>query len=560
MARSHSLRKNRALQYLDMLEAEGKPLPTSPEPDPPPQSQSPSSSSRMASKAEPKSPSKASRSRASSPRAASATSAAAAPAAASPKPLTVTQLTSRVRATLENQLGEVWVEGELSNWKQHATSGHCYFSLKDENTQISAVMWRRAAMRIPFEPRNGMLVEVRGMMTFYEPQGRAQIVVEDMHEAGVGLLWKKFLELRDRLEREGLFAPERKRPLPELPSRVGVVTSPSGAAIRDILNVLTRRFAGLQVVLWPAKVQGDGAAQDIAHGIQRMGELDLCDVLIVGRGGGSMEDLWAFNEEVVARAIAACPVPVISAVGHEVDFTIADFVADMRAPTPSAAAEMVVGEKAALIEGLLSGRERLGRAMLRLVEQRRAQVERLAGSYALTEPRARLFQAMQRRDELVERLDRAMRVRALAVTQTRTRVEDLRSRLGRSLERSREGILAERRHVAQFEARLAAAVRGQLPRIEASRREAAGLEGRLVRVTTERIESSRRAVESLRSQLKALDPNGVLRRGYAIVRRSRDGRIVRDPKHVRLNDQITAQLAEGRIRAIVVKDEEDLFG
>jgi len=473
--------------------------------------------------------------------------------------LTITQLTSRIRAVLERELGEVWVEGEISNWKQHATSGHCYFSLKDENTQISAVMWRRAAMRVPFEPRNGLLVEVRGQLTFYEPQGRAQIVVEDMHEAGVGLLWKKFLELREKLEKEGLFDPARKRSLPEVPSRVGVVTSPSGAAIRDILNVLLRRFAGLQVLLWPAKVQGEGAAQEIAYGIKRMGELRLCDVLIVGRGGGSMEDLWAFNEEVVARAIVACPVPVISAVGHEVDFTIADFVADLRAPTPSAAAELVIGEKAALIDGLRTGEERLGRAVLRLIDQRRARVEHLAASYALTEPRARLFQAMQRRDELVERLDRAIRVRAQAVEQSRERVRELKSRLDRSPERSLQVIAQDGRQLRQLNSRLSAAVRGQVPRIESLCRETGGFAVRLDRAARERIASARQAVNGLQGELRALDPGGVLRRGYAIVRRARDGRLVRDPRQVRTNDHITAQVAEGRIRAVVVKDEEDLF-
>ncbi len=475
------------------------------------------------------------------------------------KPLTISQLANWVRYQLEAGVGAVWVEGEISNWKQHSTSGHCYFTLKDDTAQISAVMWRSTAARVPFEPRNGLMVEARGLLTFYEAQGRAQIVVEEIEESGVGRLWKQFLELKARLQREGLFDESRKRPLPALPARVGVVTSGSGAALRDILNILGRRFAGIEIIVWPVRVQGEGAAEEIAHAIERMGALRLCDVIIAGRGGGSMEDLWAFNEEIVARAVAACPVPVVSAVGHETDFTICDFVADVRAPTPSAAAEIVVAEKTRLAESVRVAAGRLGRALANGLRQRRAHVESLAQSYALAEPLARLRQCVMRRDELAERLSRAMRSRLQAHENNARRVGELQARLNAARRRAFDKIERDRAQIMQILARMRARLREQLARSEARRREVEEKLRRLQTASLDCIRRARREVEAARDQLAALAPERVLQRGYAIVRRARDGRILRNPRQVRINDQITAQLAEGSLRAFVARNEDDLF-
>src|SRR2546425_9025258 len=254
---------------------------------------------------------------------------------------TVSELTVRVRDLLEGEFFEVWVEGELSNCKVWST-GHLFFTLKDASSQIRGFMFRSALRYLKFKPADGLRVVARGKLSVYEPKGEYQLVCEHLEPQGLGALQLAFDQLKKRLQDEGLFDAARKRPLPALPRKIGIVTSLDGAAIRDIIKVLSRRYANAHIVIRPARVQGDGAAVEIAQGIRAIGRVAAVDVVIVGRGGGSIEDLWAFNEEIVARAIARCPVPVISAVGHETDVTIADFVADLRAPTPSAAAEMVV--------------------------------------------------------------------------------------------------------------------------------------------------------------------------------------------------------------------------
>src|SRR2546427_4623862 len=268
--------------------------------------------------------------------------------------LTVTELTVRVRDLLEREFFEVWVEGELSNCRVWHT-GHLYFTLKDGSSQIRSVIFRSALRYLKFKPADGLRVVARGRVSVYEPKGEYQLVCDYLEPQGLGALQLAFDQLKKRLQDEGLFDAARKRPLPALPRKIGIVTSLDGAAIRDIIKVLGRRYANAHIVIRPARVQGDGAAVEIARGIRAIGRVAAVDVVIVGRGGGSIEDLWAFNEEIVARAIARCPVPVISAVGHESDITIADFVADVRAPTPSAAAELVVGAKdqfCARIDGL----------------------------------------------------------------------------------------------------------------------------------------------------------------------------------------------------------------
>src|SRR5882672_5998670 len=315
------------------------------------------------------------------------------------RPLTVSELTESVRKAIEARFSSVWVEGEISNFKAHS-SGHWYFTIKDEGAQLRAKCFRSANSRIRFRPKDGLHVRARGRLTVYETRGEYELIVEALDPVGAGALQVAFEQLRDRLQAEGLFAQELKRPLPVFPGRVGVVTSPTGAAIRDILNVISRRTRTVHVLFSPARVQGDTAGPDIVRAIRLMNhhheralregrDADLVDVLIVGRGGGSTEDLWAFNQEEVARAIRKSVIPVISAVGHETDYTIADFVADFRAPTPSAAAEIVAAHE----DQVCSSLERLGRQLVRLTRFRivdaRAKVQEQALSQVFDEVRAR---------------------------------------------------------------------------------------------------------------------------------------------------------------------------
>lgn len=265
---------------------------------------------------------------------------------------TISELNREIKVVLEGTYPDIWLEGEISNFKAHS-SGHMYFSLKDEESQISAVIWQGMCRSIKFSPENGLKVIARGRISGYPKRGEYQLIVSYMEPAGKGALQLAFEQLKKKLEKEGLFAPERKKPIPILPQRIGIVTSPTGAAIRDILSVIDRRFVNVEILLYPVRVQGEEAKHDIAEAIGYLNrQYPSLDVLIVARGGGSLEDLWAFNEEIVARAICASKIPVISAVGHEIDFTISDFAADLRAPTPSAAAELVVRNKSELLEKL----------------------------------------------------------------------------------------------------------------------------------------------------------------------------------------------------------------
>ena len=320
-----------------------------------------------------------------------------------PQALTVSELTRLIRQSLEASFPRIWVQGEISNLKFHS-SGHVYFSLKDEGAQLSAVLWRGRAASLAMTPQDGMKVKALGSITVYPPRGSYQLDVVQMVPLGVGELQLAFERLKQKLAAEGLFDPDRKKPLPPMPERIGIVTSQTGAAIRDILSVLARRFPLSEVVLYPARVQGAGAAEEIADGIRVMDEVGKVDVMIVGRGGGSIEDLWAFNEEVVARAIAAAATPIVSAVGHEIDFTIADFVADLRAPTPSAAAELVVPDRRDILETLRNSYYTITDVVEDLLREGGQRVKGLVTSYALNRPRDLLREQMQRADELERQL------------------------------------------------------------------------------------------------------------------------------------------------------------
>lgn len=441
-----------------------------------------------------------------------------------PEPrLTVSALTAHIRRRLEHDFGSVVVEGELSNFVAH-TSGHWYFTLKDAQAQIRCACWRGTNYRIRFRPQNGLHVVCRGRVTVYAPKGEYQLTVEAMSPVGVGAQQAAFERLKAKLAAEGLFAPERKRPLPLLPRRIGVVTSPTGAAIQDILNVLRRRNDGVSVLLYPAQVEGAEAAADIAAGVRwfsRHADPDFpVDVLIVGRGGGGAEALQAFNTEEVARAIAESAVPVISAVGHEIDFTIADFVADVRAPTPSAAAEMVAARRADLLAHLQARTAALAGAMrIRLLQARNA-VERLARRAVFEDARARLRDAVQRCDELAFAAQSAMQAQL------------------RTAERRTERA-ADRLHRYAWRARF-----------QACRQATTGLTTELIAARRRRLAEERHRLAQATARLEALSPLRILARGYALVQHP-DGRLIRSVADIAPEQPFRVRLADGEVQGRV---------
>ena len=438
---------------------------------------------------------------------------------------TVSALTRAVKDTLEGSFGGLWVEGEISNLRIH-TSGHVYFTLKDEEAQVRAVLFRSRVRRVRFEPADGLHVLAFGRLDVYAVRGEYQLVCEVLEPKGLGALQLAFEQMKARLAAEGLFDAGRKRPLPALPRRVGLVTSPTGAAVRDFLRVVTRRFAGLQVLVCPVRVQGETAAGEIAQALGTLNRRGDLDVIVLARGGGSLEDLWAFNEEAVARAIAASKIPVISAVGHETDVTIADFVADLRAPTPSAAAELVVREKAELVRQVATLGTRLQRAM----GQRTGRVaDRLADirrRRVLTDPGRPLRDWARRVDDLGARLSRAMARHAARS----------RERLDRATRALRPALLrAPVRHRRQL---------------------AAQLGGRLERVLRGETARRRRAVEALAAQLDSLSPLACLARGYAIAL-SPSGEVVTRADQVRVGERLAVRLRAGRLGCRIEDVEPD---
>ena len=313
--------------------------------------------------------------------------------------ISVTDITRQIKMSLEQRFPRVWIQGEISNFKQH-TSGHLYFTLKDEGAQISATMWRSRVAGLLFMPEDGMKVIARGGITVYPPRGSYQIDVDQLTPVGIGELQMAFERLKQKLAAEGLFDEGRKRPLPPFPERIGIITSETGAALQDLRTVLSRRFPSVEAFLMPVRVQGVGASDEIAQALKDLNQAGNVDVIIVGRGGGSLEDLWAFNEEIVARAIAASRIPVVSAVGHEIDFTIADFVADLRAPTPSAAGELVVPDRLELLEVIRNNEYTMRQALAQLIRGHRERVGSLVSSYAFNRPRDLIREFVQRTDEL----------------------------------------------------------------------------------------------------------------------------------------------------------------
>ncbi|MFH0778995.1 MAG: exodeoxyribonuclease VII large subunit [Candidatus Eisenbacteria bacterium] len=386
-------------------------------------------------------------------------------------PYSVSELTRVIKELLERKVGFVWVKGEVSNFTFH-TSGHMYFSLKDGEAQLRCVMFRSANLRLSFSPENGMCVEAKGEVTVYERNGQYQLCVHELSPAGLGALQLALERLKAKLAQEGLFDTERKRPLPAFPETIGVVTSPTGAAVRDILRIIRKRQPGVRVVLNPVRVQGEGAAEEIARAIEEFNRFGQIDVLIVGRGGGSLEDLWAFNEEVVARAVYNSRIPVVSAVGHEIDFTISDLVADVRAPTPSAAAQMVVRDRVEVEKELCALARSLFVAMRTKFSVLRRELERTGGRYGLARTLDMVRQRAQRVDELSRRMEMGV--------------------------------------------------------------------GNAAR-------QKRLALESAAGRLRALDPREVLRRGYAVCRDHRSGRLIRESSQVHLRDRLDIELYRGSV-------------
>ena len=348
--------------------------------------------------------------------------------------LTISQLTYQIKALIETGLPVVWLTGEISNFKHH-TSGHFYFSLKDENSQIPCVMWAGRNRSLYFIPQDGMQVLAHGQVTVYERRGYYQLDVWQMQPEGQGALQLAFEQLKQRLQKEGLFDSDHKKSLPEYPQRIGLVTSPTGAAIRDLVSVLRRRWPAIRIVLRPVRVQGEGAAEEIAEAIHELNEYGELDLMIVGRGGGSLEDLWPFNEEIVARAIYASDLPVVSAVGHEIDYSISDFAADVRAATPSAAAEIVVPDSAEVLRSMRVAMQRAHLHMRRRLQIYRETLHRFASSYGLRRPLDQIHQRSQELDEIYRRLNQGIR------RVTETCQLELRSKVDRLRALSHENIL-----------------------------------------------------------------------------------------------------------------------
>jgi exodeoxyribonuclease VII large subunit len=439
------------------------------------------------------------------------------------KVLTVGELTRAIRGTLETKFGAVWVQGEISNYKLHP-SGHQYFTLKDQRAQISCVIYRNTLPPSRQPLADGAQVQVYGNVSVFEARGQYQLSVQILQPRGLGLLQAKFEALKRKLEAEGLFDPARKRPLPKFPKRIGIVTSPSGAAIRDMLNVLHRRAPGLQVLINPVRVQGTGAAAEIAVAIRELTRPNdswpPLDLVVVTRGGGSIEDLWEFNEEIVARAIFDSPIPVVSAVGHEIDFTISDFVADLRAPTPSAAAELIVADVADVLRRLGELSACLDRNLRNFIAQSRT--------------RLRFLSEKSLARDLVQR-----------VRDAQQRIDLARDSLGRNV---REVVNAGR---AALGAR-AQAIQAHSPARElvARRQRVEQLQRRLANQPARRTENARQQFERLESMLRLLGPDATLQRGYSITLDGA-GRLIRTVAAVAPGSQLKTRLVDGEITSTV---------
>jgi exodeoxyribonuclease VII large subunit len=432
--------------------------------------------------------------------------------------LSVSELNAEIRAVLDAEFADLWVTGEISGLKL-AASGHYYFTLKEREAQVKCVAFRSAHRYWKFKPQDGMAVLARGRIDVYEARGEYQLLVEMLEPQGLGALQLAFEQLKKKLAAEGLFAPERKRPLPRFPRRIGIVTSPRGAAIADMVNILCRRFPGLHIRLYPALVQGEGSVEEVVRGIQYFSRTKWPDLIIVGRGGGSLEDLWTFNEEAVARAIAECAVPVVSAVGHETDVTIADFVADLRAATPSAAAELVVATREELLERIAAARTKATQGL----RYRLAMLDRRLRQQGIERAMSVLHRRVGRNLQRVDEQEYRMRERVRAGLEAR--------------ERTRRGL---EQRLRRFDVR---------PRLAADRRRMETAHRAMAQSMTGFLGERRRAWEQARTKLEQLSPLKVLERGYAIVSNERG--VVKDAAEAPAGSAVRVRLARGGFEAEV---------
>lgn len=459
----------------------------------------------------------------------------------------VRELVAAVRTQVERAFTDIYVEGEISNYRP-ADSGHLYFTLKDSAAQLRVVMWRTQARLLRFRPENGLQVIARGRVTIYDERGDLQFQAEYLEPKGAGALQIAFEQLKAKLAAEGLFDPGRKRPIPALPRRIGVVTSPRGAAIQDILNILRRRHESVSVLIYPAQVQGESAAAEVSAGVRYFNRHGKVDVIVVARGGGSFEDLFAFNDEALARTIAAAHIPVISAVGHETDFTICDFVADLRAPTPSAAAELVIGSKRELAEKLVSLRRRMGQAVNYKLLRAHNALSRLVQHAVF----ARMQDSIARRQQLVDDL-----VFRMAQSQSE-RLKNLSRRLGeveaglrRHDPRVRLGMTRR-----QLDAQTAALHSSMMRRLVARHNQLDGLTVALAGAGQTILLRRRAHWQQLHSSLQALSPKAILARGYALVFDD-EGRVVKRATQLQSGSRVRAQLGQGEFTAKVEQVHEE---
>ena len=436
--------------------------------------------------------------------------------------LTVSELTQEIKDILETRFPDIWVEGEISNLRT-PPSGHIYFTLKDEFSQIRAVLFKRQARALRFSPEDGLHAICRGRVSLYEKRGEYQIILEDMEPKGIGALQLAFLQLKERLEREGFFDPSRKRPIPMVPQKIGIVTSPTGAVIRDMLQIIQRRFDNVHILLYPVRVQGEGAALEISKAIEYFNERMNVDVIIVGRGGGSLEDLWAFNEEAVARAIYHSKISIISAVGHETDYTISDFVADLRAPTPSAAAELVVKDKQEMKNTLRYFEDRLKSQILQILQENRMDLSHLRRM--LKDPRKRIEEYFLRVDDLINRF-------LLLTSWTLKRKREKGFHLGERL-----------------------TLRNPIQQIKNLRLLIAEERKRLEQNISHSIEIQKQKLEGVLGKLDSLSPLSILQRGYSITRKIPSLQILRDAAQVREGEKVEVRLYRGTLLCGVEKTE-----
>ncbi len=434
--------------------------------------------------------------------------------------LTVSQLTHAIKIQLEGQFPNVRLQGEISNFKKQA-SGHCYFSLKDSQAQVSAVMFRGAASQLQRLPKDGDDVIVNGEISVYAPRGNYQLIIRDLAFAGIGELLLRLEQLKVEINRRGWFRQEHKKALPKSPRRIGIVTSPTGAAIRDMLNVLTRRHAGLHIILSPVKVQGPGSAEEIAQAIREFNQHGLVDAMIIGRGGGSIEDLWAFNEEIVADAIFHSEIPIISAVGHETDHCISDYVADLRAPTPSAAAELLTHEKAQLLDALAVMQRRIKQTIQHRVKEARATLTGIERHPLLLTPYALLGPHMQRLDELRGAIDQQVR-----------------------------GKLSEHKLKLEGMRRQAEALQ-PTSRIVHMRQKLRHLEQGIDRIWPAQNQLRRQKLEALVAQMQAIDPKNLLQKGYAFIFSEKNQSVITSATSLQVNDPIRILFADGEAAATI---------